>query len=264
MSDYLRETSVERVAEHLYRGRVASQWNIADNPNGGYLLSIAIQALQQTLEHPEPLSVTAHYLRPGIPDTDCEVTTEVLRKGRTISTARATLSQAGKERLELICAFGDLSVPASEVPPLTMPQPAMPPPDECLQRSGDLQGINLAIDQRLDVRLHPEQAQPGKAEQAEVSGWIRFLDGTEPSPQSLLLFVDSFPPSVIPVMGVVGWVPTIELTVHIRKRPAPGWVMGQFRTDDLADGRGIESSCLWDSEGSLVAQGRQLCLVLPR
>jgi acyl-CoA thioesterase len=56
-------------------------------------------------------------------------------------------------------------------------------------------------------------------------------------------------------------VPTIELTVHVRRRPAPGWMLGQFRTLDLIDGRLIEDGVLWDSAGNLVAQSRQLALV---
>lgn len=273
MSDFLRETSVAPVGEGLYRGHVAPEWNIGDNPNGGYLMAIAVRALRQTLAHPDPLSVTAHYLRPGLADAECEVKTQVIRTGRTLSTARATLVQEGKARLELLCAFGDLSAPAAPAPAhqkpaaqlparLTLPPPPTPPPEACVARSGFIQGIDLPIGQRLDMRLHPDQAMAGGASQAEVTGWLRFRDGAEPSTDALLLFVDAFPPSMIPVLGNVGWVPTIELTVHVRRRPAPGWIQGRLCTEDLDAGRMIESACLWDSEGQLVAQSRQLGLVL--
>ena len=298
MSDFLRETSVAPVGEGLYRGHVAPEWNIGENPNGGYLMAIAVRALRQTLAHPDPLSVTAHYLRPGIADAECEVKTQVIRTGRTLSSARATLVQEGKERLELLCAFGDLSAPGAPAPApeapasqapahkapaaqapaheapaaqapahkapvrLTLAPPQTPPPEDCVARSGFIQGIDLPIGQRLDMRLHPEQAMAGGASQAEVTGWLRFRDGAEPSTDALLLFVDAFPPSMIPVLGNVGWVPTIELTVHVRRRPAPGWIQGRLCTEDLDAGRMIESACLWDSEGQLVAQSRQLGLVL--
>jgi acyl-CoA thioesterase len=62
-------------------------------------------------------------------------------------------------------------------------------------------------------------------------------------------------------IGATGWVPTVELTVHLRRRPAPGWILGQFRTSDLADGRMIEDGMLWDETGRLIAQARQLALV---
>ena len=94
-----------------------------------------------------------------------------------------------------------------------------------------------------------------------MSGWIRFRDGRAPDTLAALLFADAFPPSVFGLLGMVGWVPTVELTVHVRRRPAPGWMLGQFRTHDLSDGRMIEDGALWDSQGQLVVQSRQLGLV---
>ena len=63
------------------------------------------------------------------------------------------------------------------------------------------------------------------------------------------------------LLGMVGWVPTIELTVHVRRRPSPGWMLGRFTANDLVDGRLIEDGALWDAAGNLVAQCRQLSLV---
>ncbi len=262
MSQYQQETAVEPVADGLFKGHICGDWNIDTNPNGGYLVSVVMSALSQSLPHPDPLSVTTHYLRPGIPGEPCEVSVEVVRTGRTLSTARATLRQQGKERIEVLTAFGDLSQAVGVPHQLSMTAPEIPPPEACVERNGDIQGIALPITERLDVFLHPDQAVPGKAQKAEINGWIRLKDGTPPDTRSLLLFVDAFPPSVFPLLGVVGWVPTVELTVHVRKRPAPGWIQGRFRTDDLEGGRMIETAALWDSEGSLVAQARQIGLVM--
>ena len=102
----------------------------------------------------------------------------------------------------------------------------------------------------------------GSTNVAKVAGWIRFLDGREPDTGSLPLFTDTFPPSTFSLLGVVGWVPTIELTVHVRCRPAPGWIQAEFSTEDLQQGRMIESGRLWDSTGQLVAQSRQIGLVM--
>jgi acyl-CoA thioesterase len=142
-----------------------------------------------------------------------------------------------------------------------MPVPTIPSPEQCVVRSPDEQGVPLPILDRLDIRLHPDEANAGKAGRAQVTGWIRFADGRAPDAAALLLFADAYPPSVFGLLGAVGWVPTVELTVHVRRRPAPGWILGQFRTEDLADGRMIESGVLWDSTGQVVAQARQLALV---
>ncbi len=262
MYEFEHDTLVTRISENTFRGHVVSGWNIGGNPNGGYLLSIVTSAIAECVGHQDPLSFTTHYLRPGVPDTDCEITVDVVRTGRTLTTVRATVIQEGKQRLEVMAAYGDLDTPVGFDSDITVPMPEMPVPEACIPRSGDLQSIDIAMVNKIDVLLHPEQARPGDSNLPEMSGWIAFKDGRPADTRALLLFCDTFPPSPISKLGPVGWVPTIELTVHIRRRPAPGWVLGKFVTDDLVEGRMIESGWLWDSEGQLVAQCRQIGLVL--
>lgn len=260
MALYDDETLLHAVGDGQFTGTVSGAWNIGTNPNGGYLLSLAMAALrQQTPQHPDPLSVTVHYLRPGLPDSPCTIQTSILRSGRTLSTCRATLTQEGGSRIEVMAALGDLG--ADNPSRLNITMPTIPPPEQCVGRSSDQQGVSLPILDRLDIRLHPDEAVAGEAGKAQVTGWIRFADGRPPDAAALLLFADAYPPSVFGLLGAVGWVPTVELTVHVRRRPAPGWILGQFHTDDLADGRMIESGVLWDATGQVVAQARQLALV---
>lgn len=255
-----RETAVEPAGEGAWTGAVSSGWSIGANPNGGYLLAIVGAALRDALPaQPDALSLTAHYLKPGLPEAPCRVATRVLRAGRSLSTVRATLSQADGDRIEAIAAMGRID-PAAE-PRLEPPPVALPPPEACVPRSPGEQGVPLPILDRLDVRLHPDEARAGRAGRARVTGWIRFRDGREPDPLALLLFADAFPPAVFGLLGTVGWVPTVELTVQLRHRPVPGWIRARFETTDLSDGRLVEDGWLWDSSGRLVAQSRQLALV---
>ncbi len=261
MSQFDEETQLQTAATGQSTGHVHASWNIGANPNGGYLMALAVSALRAPVpQHPDSVSVTVHYLRPGLSDQPCQVEHEILRTGATLSTGRARLVQQEKTCLELMASFGDLAA-ANDPSGLTLAAPAMPPPDECIVRSGDEQGVALPIMNRLDIRLHPDEVRGGAAGKAQVTGWIRFRDARPPDSLALLLFADAFPPSIFGLLGMVGWVPTIELTVHVRRRPAPGWILGQFRTTDLAAGRLIEDGSLWDSSGQLVAQSRQLALL---
>ena len=61
-----------------------------------------------------------------------------------------------------------------------------------------------------------------------LSAWFRLEDGREPDPLSLLLVVDALPP-VMFTYGRLGWAPTLELTAHVRAKPAPGWLRGAPR-----------------------------------
>jgi acyl-CoA thioesterase len=261
MFQFDAETRTHADGPDRFSGHLNPSWSIGANPNGGYLLSMAMSALRQLVpQHPDPLTVTVHYLRPGLPDQPCTIEAKVLRTGRTLSTCRATLIQDGAARFELMCALGDLGEPKDPAR-LSPAAPTIPAPELCSPRSAGEQGVPLPLLERLDIRLHPNEAQAGAAGQAQVTGWIRFRDGRPPDAMSLLLFADTFPPSVFGLLGSVGWVPTVELTIHVRRRPAPGWILGQFRTEDLSEGRMIENGLLWDSTGQLVAQARQLALV---
>lgn len=264
MSDFVKETAVVAHDDGGWAGHVSGAWNIGTNPNGGYLISILLAAIARAVEHPDPLSITAHFLRPGIPDEPCDVRVEVLKRGRMLTTVSASLRQRDKTALQVMVAMGDLDAQVGVADELTISAPDLPSPEDCIARSGAAQGIDLPLMERVEVRLHPEQARAGQAGAAQISGWIRLADGTHSSATMLPLFADAFPPSPFGLLGVVGWVPTLELTVHVRRRPAPGWIKGLLETKDLAGGRMIESGLLWDSDNRLVAQSRQLGLVMNR
>lgn len=264
MGHFDDETRIATVDDGCWSVTPSDRWSIGDNANGGYAASIVLRAMAEVGAHPDPLSVTTHFLRPLQPDGDAaEVRAEVVRAGRTTSVVRGELAHGGRQRLTVVGAFGELAEPASEAPgAIDVPRPDIPSPDECRHRSTLEQGVALPILDRLDVRIHPARADHAAAGEAVMEGWIRFVDGTPPSTRSLALFADAFPPSLFARYGRVGWVPTVELTVHVRRRPAPGWIQARFECDDLVDGRMVETGTLWDETGAVVARSRQLGLLL--
>ena len=266
MSQFDDETRLERLSDTRFGVLPPASWCIAGNLNGGYLMTLAAVALRElSPQHPDPLSVTLHYLRPGAGGTPCQLDVQLLRQGRTISTGRVTLAQDGQTCLEALAMLGDLGTAGNSAGSAdhgaAMAPPDMPPPELCVARSGEAQGVFLPITSRLDIRLHPDDAVSGMSSQAQMRGWIRFRDGRECDSLALLLFADAFPPSVFGVLQKVGWVPTLEMTVHVRRRPVAGWIQAQFTTRDIAGGRLIEDGVLWDASGAVVAQVRQLALL---
>lgn len=239
---------------------MSDAWNIGTNPNGGYLLASVLRAMAEISDHPDPLSVTTHFLRPGGGGEPGEVAAELIRTGRTLSTLSGSLTQGGKTRITSMAAFTDLGEVNES--PITLEPPDLPPVEQCVARSGDQQGVDLPLRSRIDLRIHPDQALAGQAGDAVVSGWIRFTDDHPIDTMNLPLLADAFPPSLFGALGYIGWVPTIELTVHVRRRPAPGWIRGSFRSSDLTGNKMIEDGALWDETGALVAQSRQVGLLL--
>ncbi len=242
-------------------------WQVAAGVNGGLLLAALGNALRHTFQgdgHPDPLAISAYYLsasRPG-PAT---VRTEVLRRGRSMSTGTASLVQVDgeqeAERLRATATYGDLDTLTSEVRTATAP-PDLPEPDRCL--GSDLAPAdfkaNAPILSRFDLRLDPDcvgWALGKPSGRGVLQGWLRLADGREPDPLVLLLAVDALPP-VAYDLGVTGWTPTLELTAYVRAVPAPGWLRVRISTSHFSGGFLEEDAEVWDSEGRLVAQSRQL------
>ena len=209
------ETALVQRDDTHWQTNLTSNWNIGDNPNGGYLLAPLAKAMASVSGHPDPLSITTHYLRPGTADAPAEIEAEMIRTGRTIGTVRGRLVQGGKSRIESIAAFTDLSSTESVVD-IDTPVAPIPNPDDCVSRTELEQGVILPIMNRLDVRIHPDHAVAVASREAAITGWIRFGDGRPVDAHALPLFADAFPPPLFSKVGYIGWVPTIELTVHVR------------------------------------------------
>ncbi len=265
-----RDTAVRADPTHpgRYLGELTAAWHIGDKPNGGYLLATAARALGATAvssgaDHPHPVTITAHYLRPGS-EGAVVVDAQHVRSGRTLTTVTGQLVQQGTERLRLLGAFGNLDKASGPSVSVGGP-PDLPDPDDCVPRPvGD--GPPLGIAESVEIRVHPNTGWIHDGEPSGtglMEGWLRFVDGREPDVWALALFADSFPPSIFELLPGQSWVPTLELTVHVRAVPAPGWVRARFRTRYVTSGFFEEDGELWDSEGRLVALSRQHALVLP-
>jgi hypothetical protein len=140
----------------------------------------------------------------------------------------------------------------------------LPPREQCLGRGPSQAGLPR-IHERFDNRLDPAtvgwtMGQPSG--EMVIRAWMRLADGRDPDLMAMPLFADGLPPPLFNRVAP-GWVPTIELTVHFRARPAPGWLRAQFRTRFVSGGLLDEDGELWDDAGQLVALSRQLA-ALPR
>ena len=119
--------------------------------------------------------------------------------------------------------------------------------------------------QRFGTRIDPAYAGWRTGEpsgQGVIQGWFRLADDRPLDPVALLLVVDALPPATFD-LGRPGWAPTLELTAHVRAKPAPGWAIVRHATHNISGGQFEEDCEVWDSTGRLVAQSRQLAL-LPR
>jgi acyl-CoA thioesterase len=257
----------------VYDAELGEGWRIGGGVNGGVLLAIAGRALAAEFgtadgdrpSHPDPLAISAYYLTPGVPGP-ATVRTSVVRRGRAVSTGQASLLQddgrgGEAERVRFLATFGDLASVDGDLTTSAQP-PDLPPPDRCVSAAQAPPDFlkHASLLQRLDMRLDPATtgwAMGKPSGNGVIRGWLRMADGREPDPLLLLLAVDALPPVAFE-LGLPGWTPTLELTAHVRARPAPGWLRVNLTNRTLAGGFLEEVAEVWDSYGRLVALSRQL------
>jgi acyl-CoA thioesterase len=240
-------------------------WDIGGNANGGYLMALAANGLRQIAGRPDPVSITAHYLSPGRPGP-ATVEGEVVKAGRRFATVAGRLESGGRTVIHVLGTFGDLADnAASDYVSMNGMPPDLPPIERCVPRTAN-GNVPVPMMDHLTIHLHPDHAgwtEGRKSGSAEIAGWFSFADGRPLDSLSLLLVADALPPAVFNLDIPPGWVPTVELTVHVRALPAPGPVRCVFRSRFVHGGMFEEDGEVWDSSGTLVALSRQLAL-LPR
>ena len=253
------DTAVTSLGGGTYAADISPRWNVGDKPNGGYLMALALRAAAAELPLPHPFTSTAHYLRASRPGP-ANLEVEQVRAGRSHATAEVRLYQGDAEAMRVLTTFGDLAKLDGPTHVSAAP-PDLPPIEDCLRGRGEMPGgIEVAIAQRFDTAAHPDTLGWLRGEpsgEAVGAAWMRLIDDREPDPLMLTMVVDAMPPPVFD-LGADGWVPTIELTVHVRGLPAPGWLRMQTTTRFLQGGYLEEDAEVWDSADNLVAQARQL------
>jgi len=262
--EFAAATAVTRVDEApdgtvTYATEVHDGWDIGGVANGGYLLALVGRALVEFTGRP-PLTVTGHYLKPGLPGP-ANVTVTPVRLGRRLATVTASLRRGDDELIRVLATCGA----ASDEPAVLVDgaPPALPPYEACAPTPRGDEPPFPGLNDRLASRLRPgdDGFRTGAVSgRAELAGWFAFADEAPIDEVALLLAADAFAPPIFNLTGAPGWVPTVELTVHVRARPAPGPLRARFHTHFVDGGLLSEDAELWDSTGHLVAQSRQLAL----
>lgn len=244
-----------------WKSEIEPGWDIGGNANGGYLLALAGRAMAAEADRPDVATITAHYLRPG-PEGPVTTQAHVVKAGRQFTTVQATMS-SDQPILAVLGSFADHAATTEHRTILVDTEPDYPGPNACT-RILATETFPPPIMGKVDLRLHPEDDfYHGPSGSPRMRGWVNLLDGEQWDTFGLLLAADVFPPTIFNANFGIAWVPTLELTVHVRNRPAPGWLKCQFISRFVTGGFVEEDGLIWDSEGTLVAQSRQISL-LPR
>ena len=102
------------------------------------------------------------------------------------------------------------------------------------------------------------------SEQALTGGWLGLREDRAIDAATVAILADAWFPAPWPRLQALAAAPTIDLTLHFRARlPLEGrLLLGRFDSKLVRDGFFDENGELWTPDGELVAQSRQLGLLL--
>lgn len=256
MARFAAATALTKTPEG-YSGTVADGWDIVGNANGGYLMALLAQAALLQSKRPDVISVSGHFLSPGKPGP-VSARTETLKSGRRFATTRVELCGPEKTLLSGTVITGDTT--DGDGPELILgAAPDLPPPEQC-PRTEPTDLFPPPFMGKIEQRLHPDDAL-GTKTGPRIRGWFRLLDDEPMDTLALVLAADSFPPTVFNTELPVGWVPTVQMTVHVRNRPRTPWLKLDTRTRFIQNGMFEVDADVFDETDAIVAQSRQLQLI---
>ena len=254
-----------------YTATIGTEWVLAMAPQGGVVAALAARAMEAELgiepsaAGMELRSIHGVFASP-VPDGPVEIDVSILRHGRSMSQAQATVRGPGASAgFTALAVFGgprrgftftELSIP--EVPaPDDCPSFRDPPPPEAGFEAWEPMPFWVHVLEGRPALGNPPWVDVVR-DKAEVATWFRMEhepveDDGHLDPLSSLVFVDIMPSAVFERIGPTEdrwFAPSADLTVHLFGRATPGWLLAHNKAHLAADGYASVEMALWDPRGS--------------
>lgn len=249
------DLGMKQVEPGVFQAEISDRWSINGTPNGGYVMALISRAMEAVSNNTAAPIVTATYMMRCEPGP-ASIYLEVFSKSPNYTRVMARLVQ---ENVEKVRAWGTFSsdINGSGGVEYDGGPPEMVSYDEAFQTPP--MDIHSLLD-RVELRFDPscvgwvfgEYSHP-----MQFKGYVRFKEERGLDASSILMFADVFPPPVFTAYGTGTWVPTLELSVNVRKIPRTNVLKGIFKSRFISSGFVEEDGELWDEEGNLVALSRQ-------
>jgi acyl-CoA thioesterase len=262
-----------------YRAVVTDRWLCPVVPQGGLMASVAARAMALELGDPaQALRTLTTVFAAAVPAGPVVVDVEVLRRGRSMSQATATLRpEGGGAGHATVAVFGrprtgfaltDRAMPDVDAPE-ACPAFGDPPPDGVeWERDGEPPPFWQHIEGRPALGHAPWD--DWVPDSSECAFWYRFhepprrADGTL-DPLAVVTLCDTMPSSLGERMGPGGpddwWAPSADYTVHVLGEWRSEWVLAHLRAHRAAEGYASIELNLWDPETGLVAFATQVAFL---
>jgi len=251
-----------------YVASVGTEWRAGRGPHGGYLAAIMLRALTVFLGDPAraPRSLTIHYARAPKPGA-VTIRTVRERDGRSLSTLSARMEQEGTLVALALAAFS-LPWDGPELSDISMPDVEGPDaernPGTPLAFGGPLFHGHLILQPRIEPDAHD-----GARRRMEFAAWLGLAEARPIDALALAFFSDALIPAPFLAIGEPAPAPTVDLTIHFRvpmpreQQPDPYELcFARVQAGLVHDGFFEEDSTIWSADGTLLAQSRQLAILI--
>jgi acyl-CoA thioesterase len=274
MTDFGRQTSVEPnpAGGGRYGAVVSDKWNAPVLPHGGIVTALALRAMAAELgSRDQTLRSVTTVFAAQVPPGPVDIDVTVLRAGRTMSQATATVRPTGQDSGHTAVAIFGGTRPGFEFTESTLPEVARP--EDCPSFRDPLpEGVPAfprssfweRVESRVAVGHAPwDEWEPSTSERVY---WYRFDDPPvdddgEWDPLALVTLCDTMPGAVGERMGpgLPMWFgPSADLTVHVLGRATSKWLLAHNRARHAGDGYASVELELWDPARGLVAYATQV------
>ncbi len=263
MAGFDQDTAIVPAGEGRWDAQVADGWDTPRGPLGGYVMALMIRALEAAVADPgrTPRSVTMHFLRaPTAGPVSLSATVE--RAGRSLSSVSGRMEQDGRLIGLALAAF---SVPWESPLLDEAPMPAVDPPEGRRPIRDEFPRDDPPpFAGRLSMQHRIGDPPWTSSDHAVVGGWLGLIEERPLDAAAIAVLADAWFPAPWPRLTELAPAPTVDLTVHLRvPLPLPdSLLLGRFRSALVRDGFFDEDGELWAPDGTLVAQSRQLGLLL--
>jgi acyl-CoA thioesterase len=271
--EFDRDTAVrleqETESTRRFAAEVSDGWRAGRGPHGGYLAAMLLRALTETVaeEARAPRSLTIHYARAPVPGP-VTIDTRLERVGRSLSTLSARMEQDGRLMALVLSAF---STPwgGPDISDVEMPEVSGPDSEReagsLLKHGAPPFARHIVLQPRIGGMPFATTEQP-----MELGGWLGLAEPRALDALALAFFSDALIPAPFMRMPSPNPAPTVDLSVHFRtalpREPNPDpneLVLARIRGGLIHEGFFEEDGMFWAADGTLLAQSRQLAILLP-
>jgi acyl-CoA thioesterase len=245
-----------------WEGLYCGGWTQGRTLYGGMIVAPTLYALDGILPEGRSLRAMSATLCAPVLAGPAELRIEELRSGRSMSHHQARILQQGKVRAVIAMSSGAARPSAMALP--GCPPPSARPPSELPGMAYLEEGFPPIFTRNFEYRWSSAGFPSPKPLPPHIQGWIRFRHKTRIDDAALVAMLDAWPPPSLLAhpglypLSTVSWQVSLLRPMPLGGASSDAWWFFESRNSAASEGYTDFHSTLWDEEGRVVAQSRQL------